>query len=69
MAKAWHIKVFRDGKKVHSVTINPGSALWKYAVSQLDGNLVTVENVIKQARNCVEEAFAADESISIEVEE
>jgi len=67
MAKAWKIEVFRDDVRVHSVTIKPGSALWNHAEAQCDHEL-TDENVVESAVTLVMEAFAANESSSVEVE-
>ena len=67
MAKAWKIEAFRADVRVHSVTIKPGSALWNHAEAQCDHEL-TDENVVESATTLVMEAFAANESSSVEVE-
>ncbi len=66
MANAWNIAVFRNGDCVHSVTIEPGSALWTQAVAQCDHE-PTNANVAEAATTLIMEAFAADESVCEEV--
>jgi hypothetical protein len=65
--KSWQLTVWRNKEKVHSVNLRHGTLLWAHAEAQLDGK-PTDDAVVESATNLVMEAFAADESSSVEVE-